>query len=387
MRATHFIVTLSAITVLVFGRSAEGLILGAMGNDPVPDSGWPAGAHAIANREDRIGYWEGPPFGGGEYHFLLAIESDQAMAQLLDEFAAIVAPDKQILLRDEPLSSFWLTAQSEDASNLTAEFVIWTPERWNVLHRNPLHPFMMDSPNCGQPCPPPQLIVSTPAFQGIDWSDLPTSCTIVNQHWRGTRTEGEAARSFELQVFDINSHKPLPHVTVTTEHQSEGDAPAKTCTTDAQGRARLVDLPRGAYRLTLSAEGYAPRRVEPFPGERDFNSTTVVYLAPAHALTGRVSNTDGKPVAEAAVRIIGLLGIDGLPYPRPRGLEGTETDAEGLFRMDALPQGYCQIIVMHREYPTAGHKREIIQIPAESLTITLQPPDTAQPPESPEPTE
>ena len=40
------------------------------GNQAVLDAGWPEGALAMANFESRIGWWEGPPFGGGESHFL-----------------------------------------------------------------------------------------------------------------------------------------------------------------------------------------------------------------------------------------------------------------------------------------------------------------------------
>ena len=35
--------------------------------EPVTDAGWPAGALAVANLKSRLGWWEGPPFGGGEW--------------------------------------------------------------------------------------------------------------------------------------------------------------------------------------------------------------------------------------------------------------------------------------------------------------------------------
>ena len=38
--------------------------------EPVTDAGWPAGALAVANLKSRLGWWEGPPFGGGEWGLL-----------------------------------------------------------------------------------------------------------------------------------------------------------------------------------------------------------------------------------------------------------------------------------------------------------------------------
>src|ERR1017187_4236955 len=70
---------------------ASGLIMTGRGNQPVPDAGWPAGALAMANFESRIGWWEGPPFGGGESHFLFC-GNTEGFKDALAVFAAIRAP-------------------------------------------------------------------------------------------------------------------------------------------------------------------------------------------------------------------------------------------------------------------------------------------------------
>jgi hypothetical protein len=45
----------------------------------------------VANLKSRVGWWEGPPFGGGEWHFLY--RGDQAAFEAtLAAFAAIRAP-------------------------------------------------------------------------------------------------------------------------------------------------------------------------------------------------------------------------------------------------------------------------------------------------------
>ena len=55
--------------LLMLASPVEALILTGTGNQPVHDPGWPVGAVEVANLPSRIGWWEGPPFGGGEWHF------------------------------------------------------------------------------------------------------------------------------------------------------------------------------------------------------------------------------------------------------------------------------------------------------------------------------
>ena len=56
-----------AIAAVPF-RQAVALITGGEGNGPIADPGWPKGAAAIFNNPARIAWWEGPPFGGGQWH-------------------------------------------------------------------------------------------------------------------------------------------------------------------------------------------------------------------------------------------------------------------------------------------------------------------------------
>jgi hypothetical protein len=55
--------------VLLLPLAAAALMMTGPGNDPVQDAGWPEGALAVANLDCRVGWWEGPPFGGGEWQF------------------------------------------------------------------------------------------------------------------------------------------------------------------------------------------------------------------------------------------------------------------------------------------------------------------------------
>ena len=66
---THAHSTLLRLLIAFFtallSSTAFALITGGLGNDPVRDAGWPLGAVDVANLKTRVGWWEGPPFGGG----------------------------------------------------------------------------------------------------------------------------------------------------------------------------------------------------------------------------------------------------------------------------------------------------------------------------------
>ena len=64
---------------------ASALILTGTGNGPVRDPGWPKGASELANLKSRAGWFEGPPFGGGDWTFLYrggAVELQEAVDAL-----------------------------------------------------------------------------------------------------------------------------------------------------------------------------------------------------------------------------------------------------------------------------------------------------------------
>src|SRR5262245_28308999 len=110
MRPIHAFLTLTRLCILialvVIGTPTSlALITGSTGNQPVTNMGWPEGTTQVANLACRLGYWEGPPFGGGEYHFLY--RSDAAVLnEALQLFARIRAPRLELLVRDGPNHSF-----------------------------------------------------------------------------------------------------------------------------------------------------------------------------------------------------------------------------------------------------------------------------------------
>ena len=98
---------LGLLLVLLFASAAPALIMVQKGNEPTQDHNWPAGSLDVANLKTRLGFWEGPPFGGGQYCF--EYRGDTAAFQAaLDAFARIKAPKLELSVHEGPRESFIL---------------------------------------------------------------------------------------------------------------------------------------------------------------------------------------------------------------------------------------------------------------------------------------
>ncbi|MHC4604990.1 MAG: hypothetical protein ACYS6W_16870 [Planctomycetota bacterium] len=101
------------------------LITGEHGNHPIENRGLPAGSVELANLPIRLGYWEGPPFGGGEYHFLYRCENTAEFNEALKTFADIKVKKLELVVRNGPEYSFWLKNDKEELSR-AENLVDWT---------------------------------------------------------------------------------------------------------------------------------------------------------------------------------------------------------------------------------------------------------------------
>lgn len=149
------------------------------------------------------------------------------------------------------------------------------------------------------------------------------------------------------EMYRVSSPAPNAIVTAT------GDSVTKKTTTDAKGRFKFTDLPNGAY--DLPSEGYAltaevladvskagtkwAMTVKPKMVYRVMsNSTNPVTLrvrSDLIAVRGRITDTEGRPVANAKIR--------GEPYPEPESAEATPptrfaiSGTDGFYEMS----GFC----------------------------------------------
>lgn len=151
---------------------ATALIMSSEGSQPVQDFGWPKGTLEEANLKTRIGYWEGPPFGGGEYHFLYRGDNE-AFHSALTNFAAIQAPALELVIHDGPGHDQFVGK----GAPVDWSFTVWVPKNWNALHNNTRASIVEGDPDHGKPLPPPRLDVYV-GKDGLDWSKVTVPANI-----------------------------------------------------------------------------------------------------------------------------------------------------------------------------------------------------------------
>jgi hypothetical protein len=342
--------TVFLLAILV-ARGAQALITGGYGNDPLPDRDWPEGTLAIANHKSRLGWWEGPPFGGGKYTFLYRGDA-KAFNEMLELLAGINWPRVELHVHRGPHDDFWLVDRSEKPEGekkdgekkrdprIDWSFTVWTPRNFHHLFNNPAGLFLSDQSEFRQAVPSPRIDV----YLGgglIDWKDVKVP---DNLHVIGNPTEvlKDEAPRIQLHVYDMLTSKPVRGATIKlVGHGQDGEKEAARQTADQTGAVDFEKLTAGTYELRLEAEGYAPRSL----GWQQFGNGDVkevsAELSKLATLAGRVVNSRGEGVPKASVRPFVVLGPDGRGYTRREHSE-TTTDDKGQFELK-LPTGYVQL--------------------------------------------
>jgi hypothetical protein len=142
--------------------SAKALIISGTG--PANLTGCPAGGAALADLKSAVGWWEGPPFGGGEWHIQFRGDTP-AFQQALTNFAAIRATELDLIVHDGTGQDQFLQGDKR----VDWSFTVWNPESWNNLYNNTNMTFLTNSPSFGKPVPAPQLDVYV---GNLDWTKV-----------------------------------------------------------------------------------------------------------------------------------------------------------------------------------------------------------------------
>ena len=181
------VLLLSAAIVSVIAPKALAMIIGGAGNKPIADPGWPKGAAAIFNTKSRIAWWEGPPFGGGQWHSECRGDA-KAFNEILAGFARLDVKDKHLIVHDGVGSSFWLNSNNEPAKQAGARMdwvlMVWHPQNWERLRDLPAQ-FKPTDVAGAKNGPPAQIDVY--AGGNIRWADVtvPRGLEVVDQRTRG----------------------------------------------------------------------------------------------------------------------------------------------------------------------------------------------------------
>jgi hypothetical protein len=365
---------LSVAALLLISATASALILIGRGNDPVHDNNWPAGSLELANLKTRVGWWEGPPFGGGQHNFLYRGDT-AAFQAALDLFAKIKTPELRLVVHEGPHHNQFLKEPKDRKSDDRVDwtFTVWNPQSWNRLYNNPNSTFSAQDPNGGfrNSVDPPRLDVfigGAPQNQGVDWKQVKVPPNVKVEDERASANgyapgTGSVVRG---DIFDMTTSKPVSGAKLLLEKSGGGE---EAITANADGHFEKSGIAEGSYTVVAQGEGYAPRMVGYASFGKDTLRQYTIRLCPPGSIKGRLIDTDGKPVANATVRADNLMAVDGKGYLPPNKPEVT-TDAEGRFELKNLPRGFCQPFAYGKTFYMV-EPLKLQAVPADDVTIKM----------------
>jgi hypothetical protein len=311
--ATRLLLIILAVST---SREASALITGGTGNAPIRDPGWPAGAAAIFNHAGRIAWWEGPPFGGGQWHSECRGDA-KALSALLADFAKLDGKPRRVVVHDGAGHSFWLAPNGEPEKLAEAKidwsFTVWQPANWEQLRKLPVD---LNPTDPGDTSPPSQVDVYT---AGIDWAavTVPAGIQVVDHRLVAHGFSAADGTVMEGKVTDMANGQPLAGGV-----RLERVEPKKTggylypvvakARSDAQGRWVLTKSPAGWFRVVVEAEGVVPRvagyaRPDGQPRWQSYDCG----LARSAPVSGRVIDESGKPMMDVDVRFGNVRAASG----------------------------------------------------------------------------
>ena len=164
------------VTSLLMAVCANASIVSGTGS-PTYTNGWPEGAATVSNLKSCVGWWEGPPFGGGEWHIQFRGDAE-ALNEALTNFAVIKSPELDVVIHDGPKQDQFLDLNKKGGlvtdSLVDWEFVVWEPKGWNAFYSITNATFkniVRDDPNVGKPAPAPLLNIYIGGGQ-VDWQKV-----------------------------------------------------------------------------------------------------------------------------------------------------------------------------------------------------------------------
>jgi hypothetical protein len=366
----------AAIAAIPF-QAAMALILGGEGNQPIADPGWPKGAAAIFNHAARVAWWEGPPFGGGQWHAECRGDA-KAFGAVLADFARLDARTKRVILHDGVGQSFWLNMNREPAKEAAARidwtFMVWRADAWGFQRRLPVDVRAIDGRDADKG-PPAEIDVYTGG--NLRWSDVtvPKGLEVVDERLEAHGFTLADGIVMEGKVTDQSTSRPIAaRVRLERiEPQAKGGyryEVAARAVADAQGRWVLKKAPAGWHRLIVEADGFVARVAgyTQTDGHPEWSSHDCGLLRPA-PVSGRITDDSGSPLADVEVRIQDVASDVGGRYESPDGYS-CRTDPDGRFHLDRVPTGRATVWIHKHGYcrPGLGHP---ITTPAKDVELTM----------------
>jgi len=368
-------------TLISLTAPALALIQVGRGNDPVNDNNWPAGALDVANLKSRLGWWEGPPFGGGQHQFMYRGDA-KALQEAIDLLAKVRAPRVRIVVHEGRHENPFLRDEKDPKADVHVDwtFTVWNPASFHHLYNDPRSSFSADDPSGrfrqGVEAPRLDVYVADEGKAGLDWAQVKVPAGarhVVVEDERATaagypRAAGNVVRG---SAYDVTTSKPIAGAALVLARHK---APSQwevigTAKAGPDGRFELRNVESGPCRAVMTAEGYAPRML----GYFDFGGNTLrefeAYLSVTVVVSGTVVDTAGKPVAGATVRPDNTVGIDGRGYTLPDRAE-VKTGADGRFVLAGLPRGHVNLFTYAPGYAPLDVLKPYV-MPASDVTLRV----------------
>ncbi len=371
--------TLALALLAASAPAAFALIEGGVGNDPIKDPGWPLGAAEIVNFNGRVAFWVGPPFGGGQWHAECRGDAKELNA-VLAAFARMDGTNKKIIVHDGVGRSFWLNTnrapEKADAAKIDWAFVVWQKDNWERMHKMPAR---VRPPDLGdaEAGPPSQLDIY--AGGAVRWEDVvvPKGLTVFDRRLEAHGFSLEDGVVVEGRIVDAATKEPVEGKLrlERVEPQKKGGyeySLIREVAADERGRWVLKNAPAGWHRLVVVADGYVSRVIgyETFDEQPRWSSHECAVLCPA-PVSGVVTDDEGKPLADVNVRISDVQADGVGRYESPDDYE-VKTDAEGRFRVEAIPAGKGSVWIHKAGYVRPGLGPSI-EMPTKDVKLEMKP--------------
>jgi len=308
------------------------------GAEPVRDAGWPVGALEMANLPTRFAWYEGPPFGGGDWHFQYRCNGTAQFNEALQTFSRILWPRLELIVVDGMGSVLGKPDEPVDW-----EFQVWVPASFYRLSKPR---FFRPEPSL----PPPRITAYVGKGSMVEWAkvQVPPNVTVIDKRVEYSPYKDSQGGVARITAYDMTNSKVIPGVDlVLKQYEDKKYVDKYAARTDDRGSVAIRNIAPGYYYITLRCPGYATRTVE--PGYRNWDRTLGIYdvlLSPVASLSGTVTDLAGVPLAGVTVRTDDTGGLDGEAYyaEPSHGSQKTVTDADGRFAFDDLPRGSTRFI-------------------------------------------
>lgn len=375
MRMFHHIAAclIAGLALGLVCPSAQALIEVVEGNRPVENSGWPLGAEKVANLPSRLGYWVGPPFGGGEWHFLYRCKDNAEFSEALALFAAIRTPQLELVIHDG-LGPTRFGKKGEQELGADWTFTVWRPDSWHRLFNDPESVFDCDHPSFRKPAAPPRIDVYL-GGGSIVWQrgKVPEKIRVIDRRAQAAPVELAGGGLIRGEVYDMATGQAIAGAEIAllkSKDRREWEEVGRL-QADTLGSFEIAKLPHGCYyEATIRAKGYASRKRSYHLDENEPFEESVIELVRQAGLRGIVTDAAGKPLPGVKVSVPTLLGIDGRGYSCPDAQPAT-TSAEGRFEFPSLPKGHAQIRANAPSMQQATSIFALYPVPSKDIRIVL----------------